>query len=114
MVAEVYSNSAKKVQSGNAPVDTLRPACPRKGIRASLEGGCTVATRGADGRDGPTEAAGAIVDAGTCGLMRARGVDPVAALEAHDAHPALDQAGALLRLGLTGTNLNDVAVALVR
>lgn len=73
----------------------------------------TVLTLATDGRDGPTDAAGAIVDAGTCELMRASGVDPVAALAGHDAHRALDRAGALVRPGPTGTNLNDVAVALV-
>ena len=36
-----------------------------------------------------------------------------AALDAHDAHPALDEAGALLRTGPTGTNVNDLRVSVI-
>ncbi|MGH7560101.1 MAG: glycerate kinase type-2 family protein [Gemmatimonadales bacterium] len=66
-----------------------------------------------DGRDGPTEAAGAIVDAETWGRIRARGIDPLAALARHDAYPALDAAGDLIRTGPTGTNVMDVVIGLV-
>ena len=41
------------------------------------------------------------------------GRDPAAALERHDAHPALDAAGALLRTGPTGTNVMDLAIGCV-
>lgn len=65
---------------------------------------------GTDGRDGPTDAAGAIVDTGTWAAIRQAGRDPARDLAAHDAYPALDAAGALVRVGLTGTNVMDVVV----
>lgn len=67
---------------------------------------------GTDGRDGPTDAAGGIVDAATVTRIRAAGVDPVAAMEENDSYGALDAAGALLRTGATGTNVADVVVFL--
>jgi len=62
------------------------------------------------GRDGPTDAAGAVVDGGTAARVRAAGIDPERALAANDSHPALDAVGALLRTGPTGTNVNDLAL----
>ncbi len=66
-----------------------------------------------DGIDGPTDAAGAVVDGGTAGTMRRSGIDPATALRQHDSHRALAGAGALIRTGPTGTNLNHIAVAVV-
>jgi hydroxypyruvate reductase len=68
---------------------------------------------GTDGRDGPTDAAGAVVDARTWTAVGAAGRDPRRDLDAHDAYAALDAAGALVRPGLTGTNVMDVMVGLV-
>ncbi len=68
----------------------------------------TLLAAGTDGRDGPTDAAGAVVDSSTWGAIRRAGRDPARDLAAHDAYPALDSAGALLRPGLTGTNVMDV------
>jgi glycerate 2-kinase len=68
---------------------------------------------GTDGRDGPTDAAGAIVDGSTWSAIARTGRDPARDLAAHDAHPALDAAGALLRTGLTGTNVMDVVIGVV-
>jgi glycerate 2-kinase len=73
----------------------------------------TILAAGTDGRDGPTDAAGAIVDASTCSRMRAAGVDPPAVLAAHDSYRALDLAAALLKTGPTGTNVNDLVVGYV-
>lgn len=67
---------------------------------------------GTDGRDGPTDAAGAIVDGETLERLRAVSVDVAAALDRHDAYPALDRVGALFRPGPTGTNVMDVAIGL--
>lgn len=75
--------------------------------------GITILAAGTDGRDGPTDAAGAIVDGTTWSRIALAGLDPERALAMHDAYPALDAAGALLRTGLTGTNVNDVVIALV-
>jgi len=68
----------------------------------------TILAAGTDGRDGPTDAAGAVVDGATWTAIRRAGRDPTRDLGAHDAYPALDAAGALLRPGLTGTNVMDV------
>jgi hydroxypyruvate reductase len=67
---------------------------------------------GTDGRDGPTDAAGAIVDANTWGTIASAGRDPARDLAAHDAYHALDAAGALLRPGLTGTNVMDIVIGI--
>ena len=67
---------------------------------------------GTDGRDGPTDAAGAIVTNASWRALADAGIDAPAALARCDAHPALDAIGALVRTGLTGTNVGDVIVAL--
>lgn len=69
---------------------------------------------GTDGRDGPTDAAGALVDAGTWRRIADHGLDPARALAEHDAYPALQASGDLLRTGPTGTNVGDVVIALTR
>jgi hydroxypyruvate reductase len=61
---------------------------------------------GSDGSDGPTDAAGAAVDAGAA---RAAG-DVRAAILAFDSHRVLGEIGALVRTGPTGTNLTDLYV----
>jgi glycerate 2-kinase len=66
---------------------------------------------GTDGRDGPTDAAGAVVDSTTWEAIRRAGRDPARDLATHDAYPPLDAVGALLRPGLTGTNVMDVVFA---
>ena len=70
--------------------------------------GIVLLAAGTDGRDGPTDAAGAIVDRHTWSAIRAAGREPARDLARHDAHRALDAAGALLRTGATGTNVMDV------
>ncbi|MEO6068623.1 MAG: DUF4147 domain-containing protein [Gemmatimonadota bacterium] len=67
---------------------------------------------GTDGRDGPTDAAGALVTPATWGAIIAGGRDPAGDLKRHDAYPALDSVGALVRTGLSGTNVNDLVIAL--
>ena len=68
---------------------------------------------GTDGRDGPTDAAGALVDSGTWRRISDQRVDARRALEEHDAYPALQAAGDLVRTGPTGTNVGDVVVGMV-
>nr|MBA2712570.1 glycerate kinase [Rubrobacteraceae bacterium] len=66
-----------------------------------------------DGHDGSTEAAGGIVDGGTAGEIRGSGVDPEEALSENDSYAALEAGGGLIVTGPTGTNVNDVRVALI-
>lgn len=74
--------------------------------------GITILAAGTDGRDGPTDAAGAIVDSGTAARIIEAGIDPFIALARHDAYEALHLGGALLKTGLTGTNVGDVVIAI--
>jgi glycerate-2-kinase len=74
----------------------------------------TLLAAGTDGRDGPTDAAGAIVTPDTWSAVARAGRDPARDLAAHDAYRALDAAGALLRTGPTGTNVMDLVILLAR
>ena len=75
--------------------------------------GCAVFSVGSDGTDGPTDAAGGYVDGETEAALRAAGRDVYRTLADNDAYHALQAVGGLIRTGATGTNVNDVAVALV-
>lgn len=68
---------------------------------------------GTDGRDGPTDAAGGIVDSDTVNHLRGAGMDPQAALNDNDSYTALHTANALLRTGATGTNVADLQILLL-
>lgn len=68
---------------------------------------------GSDGTDGPTDAAGGYVDGQTMEKLRARGLDVFAVLADNDAYHALGAVDGLVMTGPTGTNVNDVAVALL-
>jgi hydroxypyruvate reductase len=74
----------------------------------------TLLAAGTDGRDGPTDAAGAIVDGKTWDAIIAAGRDPEADLLAHRSHAALGAAGALIPACPSGTNVNDVVIGLAR
>jgi glycerate 2-kinase len=65
---------------------------------------------GSDGRDGPTEAAGAAVDGGTLGRCAAKGVDVAGALARFDAGRALAAVGAIVERFDSGTNLTDLYI----
>jgi hydroxypyruvate reductase len=63
---------------------------------------------GTDGTDGPTDAAGAVVDSTT--LVRAGGQSIARALEANDAYPLLARLGDLVKWGPTFTNVGDLHI----
>lgn len=81
-------------------------------VAIALDGqqGWRFLSAGTDGRDGPTEAAGAIVDGKTCVRIRAAGGDPTALLANNDSNRALELAGDLLITGGTGTNVADLQI----
>lgn len=81
-------------------------------LDAAKADGVTILAAGTDGRDGPTDAAGAIVDSKTCERIRAGGIDPVEALRTHASYDALHIADALLKTGPTGTNVNDLVISI--
>jgi len=69
---------------------------------------------GSDGTDGPTDAAGGYVDGDTMDAFARAGVDVFSVLQDNDAFHALEKSGGLIFTGPTGTNVNDVAVLLIR
>ena len=71
-----------------------------------------VLAAGTDGTDGPTDAAGAVVDAGTVARGRAAGLDPVRSLAENDAYAFLRASGDLVVTGPTNTNLLDLYLVL--
>ncbi len=78
-----------------------------------LENVC-VFSIGSDGTDGPTEAAGGYVDGETAVLLRRQGIAIHDVLRNNDAYNALKLVDGLIVTGPTGTNVNDVAVVLVK
>ena len=68
---------------------------------------------GSDGTDGPTDAAGGYADGDTCRELLAQGLTIDAVLQDNDAYHALEKTGGLIMTGPTGTNVNDVSVALL-
>ena len=83
-------------------------------LAGTASDGVTLLAAGTDGRDGPTDAAGAIVDATTWTDITVAGHDADALLRAHASYQALNAARALLQPGPSGTNVMDVTIALVR
>ena len=77
-----------------------------------LSGVCVFSV-GSDGTDGPTDAAGGYVDGQSAAELSARGLSVFSVLKENDAYHALETIGGLIITGPTGTNVNDVAVALV-
>ena len=75
--------------------------------------GAAVFSVGSDGTDGPTDAAGGYVDHETAATLRAQGIDIFTVLKNNDAYNALAKCDGLVITGPTGTNVNDVAVALL-
>ena len=79
---------------------------------AGISNACVFSV-GSDGTDGPTDAAGGYVDGDTMDCLKAKGLDVFTVLRDNDAYTALAAAEGLIVTGPTGTNVNDVAVALV-
>jgi len=76
-------------------------------------GAAALGSAGTDGIDGPTDAAGAIVDVMTSARATERGLRPEAALTANDAYDFFAPLGDLIMWGPTGTNVGDLHVMLL-
>ena len=74
---------------------------------------CCVFSVGSDGTDGPTDAAGGYSDSDTCASLAACGLNVYTILQNNNAYPALKSVDGLILTGATGTNVNDVSVALI-
>jgi glycerate-2-kinase len=80
----------------------------------SISTSIAIVSLGTDGVDGPTDAAGAIVDAFTLDRARQAGCsDPKAYLDRNDSYSFFAATGDLVRVGPTGTNVGDLQVALI-
>jgi glycerate 2-kinase len=90
--------------------------CQEFALAAALlvesEPGITVLAAGTDGTDGPTDAAGAIVDGSTVERARRAGLDARVALDDNDAYHVLRATGDLIVSGPTNTNLLDLYAVL--
>jgi glycerate-2-kinase len=81
----------------------------------AIEGtsGITFLSAGTDGTDGPTDAAGAIVDRQPISKARALGLDPQSFLDDNDSYHFFEKAGGLVKTGPTGTNVMDLQITLI-
>ncbi len=84
-------------------------------LLAAQEAGAGIAliSGGTDGEDGPTDAAGAIVDADVIAAARAANLDPADYLRRNDAYHFFEPLGGLIKTGPTHTNVCDVRVVVV-
>jgi len=73
----------------------------------------TLLSAGTDGTDGPTDAAGAIVDGKTVARAREKGLDPREYLDNNDSYTFFKTCGGLFITGATGTNVMDLQILVI-
>ncbi len=134
-VARVHAALAREVKASGHPIK--RPACLISGgettvtIKGKGKGGrnqefalaaaldldgiedMLVFSAGTDGTDGPTDAAGAMVDGTTCSRAAQAGMSPLKHLNDNNAYPFFEALGDLVMTGPTRTNVMDVRFVLV-
>ena len=79
-----------------------------------LQGKWVFLSGGTDGRDGPTNAAGGLVDSGTLGRIKKLGLKPEEYLDNNDSYFILKKSQDLLITGATGTNVADLQILLIQ
>ncbi len=134
-----FASVAKEIKEGKYSFGTIKPPCAviaggetvvriygnGKGGRnqelalsaaLGIEGveDVVIFSVGSDGTDGPTDAAGGIVDGRSAAQMRKAGKSPEVMLDYNDSYHALKASGDLIMTGATGTNVNDLMVVLCR
>jgi hydroxypyruvate reductase len=82
-------------------------------LMGRFPGAAALASVGTDGVDGPTDAAGAVVDPLTASRALAAGLSPARFLENNDAYTFFEALGDLIHTGPTGTNVGDLQVILL-
>jgi hydroxypyruvate reductase len=97
-----------KGKGGRNQEIVLASALKLKGLK-----GVVVASLTTDGVDGPTDAAGAIVDSTTLDRAKKLGIIPEKFLAENDSYHFFAELGDLVFTGPTGTNVNDVSVVVV-
>ena len=75
--------------------------------------GITILSAGTDGNDGPTDAAGAIVDSEIWKYAVEQGINPDKYLDNYDSYHFFEKVGGLIRTGATGTNVMDIIIVLL-
>lgn len=83
-------------------------------IELEGESGITFLSAGTDGGDGPTDAAGAIVDSFTVSKGQIAGIDPCKYLQDNDSYSYFTKTNELFITGPTGTNVMDLQIAILR
>jgi glycerate 2-kinase len=134
-VAQVFAAIGKEISQANLPV--APPACVIAGgeTTVTIQGdgrggrnqelalacaitidgweGISLLSAGTDGTDGPTDAAGAIVNGTTCKRARQTNLNPREFLLANDSYAFFESLGDLLKTGPTRTNVMDIICMLV-
>ena len=75
--------------------------------------GLAILSGGTDGEDGPTDAAGAMIDAETVARLGQQNLDPRSFLARSDAYTFFEQVGGLIKTGPTHTNVCDLRIVVV-
>jgi hydroxypyruvate reductase len=101
------------VSGGGRCQEMVLAAAKALGDAGESAAGIRLLAAGTDGRDGVTEAAGAMADSSTWSAMLDAGVDPASALSRHESTRALSAVHALIPRRRTGTNVMDVAIGLI-
>jgi hydroxypyruvate reductase len=81
------------------------------GLRGS--NGAVVASLSTDGVDGPTDAAGAMVDGETVERAKDLGLDVEESLVENDSYEVFSKLNDLIITGPTGTNVNDISLIII-
>jgi hydroxypyruvate reductase len=134
-VAQVFGAIGKEISQANLPISP--PACIIAGGETTVTiqgrgkggrsqelalacaiaidgwGGISLLSAGTDGTDGPTDAAGAIVNGTTCKRARQTNLYPRDFLLANDSYTFFESLGGLLKTGPTRTNVMDIICMLV-
>ncbi|PMQ01096.1 MAG: glycerate kinase [Dictyoglomus sp. NZ13-RE01] len=76
--------------------------------------GLLLASFATDGRDGPTDSAGAFADGNTVKRAENFGMDPISYLLNNDSYHFFEKLNDLIKIGPTHTNVNDIVIALIK